>query len=497
MTVRVPAPRFVSCAFVAALVLATVFAATIPAHAQSLVRLSSDYFLNLYSEHRSEVEPHTFAFGSTIVSAFQVARVFAGGGADIGFATSTNGGTTWSYGFLPALTRVYQGGTYTAASDAAVAYDAKHGVWLISSLPILNNDALAVAVSRSTDGLHWGHPILVDNSGSDDKNWIVCDNTATSPFYGNCYSEWDEPALGDLIFMSTSRDGGLTWSPGINTGDQAGGLGGLPLVQPNGTVIVPYDGFFGMRAFRSTNGGMSWTSSVLIANQSFRGEDGNLRSPGLPTAAVDKLGKIYVAWPDCRFRTGCNTDDIVLSTSTTGLSWTNPVRVPIDPVTSTVDHFIPGLGVDPNTSGGTAHLAMTYYYYPVANCGNSCQLHVGYTVSQNGGATWTAGRHLAGPMNLSWLPPSQNGLMVADYLAVAFSNGHAFGVFAVAGAPQLNQLNEAMYTTTTALLAPLDAPLFSSENDVAIPGVKGRFVWKFYDDEGNYPIPESKQLPPQ
>ena len=172
------------------------------------------------------------------------------------------------------------------------------------------------------------------------------------------------------------------------------------------------------------------------------------------------------------------------------------MRIPIDPVTSTVDHFIPGIGVDPNTSGTTAHLAMTYYYYPVAACGNSCKLYVGFTASSDGGKTWTAGQQLAGPMTLSWLPPSQNGLMVADYLAVAFSNGNPFGVFAVAHAPSSGLLNEAMFTTTTPLSAPANAPVFSSQNDKAIPGVKGRYVWRFYDDDGEYPIPPAKQVPP-
>jgi hypothetical protein len=210
--------------------------AAIPAIAQTaLVRISTDTFQNTYSEHRTEVEPQTFAWGNNIVAAFQVARVHDGGGADIGFATSKDGGTTWTSGYLPGLTINYQGGSFSAASDASVVYDAKHGVWLISSLPIQSNSALAVATSRSTDGIHWGKPIIVDNSGSDDKNWITCDNTPTSPHYGNCYTEWDEPGLGDLIFMSTSTDGGLTWGPARMTADQASGLGGQPLVQPGST----------------------------------------------------------------------------------------------------------------------------------------------------------------------------------------------------------------------------------------------------------------------
>src|SRR5947208_4605077 len=82
-----------------------------------LTRLSTDTFTNASSQHATEVEPDTFAFGSTIVSAFQVGRIFSGGGADIGFATSTDGGTTWTGGLLPGITTFQGGGTSTAASD--------------------------------------------------------------------------------------------------------------------------------------------------------------------------------------------------------------------------------------------------------------------------------------------------------------------------------------------------------------------------------------------
>ncbi len=465
-----------------------------PIQAQSgLVKLSADTFHNSDSEHRTEVEPDTFAWGSTIVTAFQVARVPDGGGADVGFATSTNGGKTWTKGYLPGLTDHYKNGSFTAASDAAVAYDAKHGVWMISTLPIIDNNGEAVGTSISKDGIHWGKPVLVDDSGSDDKNWITCDNTSTSPHYGNCYTEWDEPGLGDLVFMSTSTDGGKTWSAGQNTADDAYGIGGQPLVLPNGTVVVPISTLGTMIAFRSTNGGKSWTSSSFIANQNFRGEDGDLRDGfGMPSASIDGNGKIYMIWPDCSFRSGCSTDDLVMSTSTDGQNWTAISRIPIDPLNSTVDHFIPGLGVDLATSGSSAHLTATYYYYPVASCGNSCKLYVGFTTSQDGGQTWTKGKKLAGPMQLSWLPQSQNGLMVADYLAVAYSQGNPYGVFAVAKAPSGGKLSEAMYTTKAPLLPLAGAPRFSSRLEKPLPNVKGKYVWKYYDDEGHYPIPPDK-----
>jgi len=484
--------RNTSAFFISALALAIAFAMTVPAQAQfTLVKISNDSFHNTSSQHKTEVEPDTYSWGSTMVAAFQVARVEDGGGADLGFSTSTDGGKTWTYGYLPGLTVNYKKGTNSAASDASVVYDVKHGVWLISSLPI-GNSGDNVAVSRSKDGLHWDNPIMVDSSGGDDKNWITCDNNAKSKFYGNCYSEWDV----GTIFMSTSTDGGLTWGPAMTSADQAGGSGAEPLVQPNGQVVVPFLAN-NMEAFTSTNGGKSWNSSFTIANvNTFQGNS-SLRSVGLPfpSTGIDQSGKLYVIWSDCSFRSGCSTNDLVISTSTNGTKWTAAARIPIDKLTSTVDHFIPGLAVDRSTSGKTAHLATTYYYYPDANCDDStCRIHVGFTASTDGGKTWTAGKDLGvGPMQISWLPASQNGPMLADYLSSSYVDGNAFGVFMVAKAPSGGLFNEAAYTTKQPLEASADEPRFSSRGENRIPGVHSdRPIPRSQGEERQAPAPPTK-----
>src|SRR5262245_52684840 len=94
------------------------------------------------TNHQTEVEPDTFSFGSTIVATYQVGRVFDGGGCAIGFATSTDNGATWTTGLLPGITKFSGGGTYDRASDPAVAYDAAHNVWLISSLAVVETGGL-------------------------------------------------------------------------------------------------------------------------------------------------------------------------------------------------------------------------------------------------------------------------------------------------------------------------------------------------------------------
>lgn len=422
----------------------------------NLTQISSDPFTVGPGQHATQVEPHMVANGSTLVAAFQTGRISPGGSTDIGWATSTDAGKTWTHGFLPGLTKGEGSGPYDAVSDPVVAYDASHQVWMIASLPLSATITTpAVAVNRSMDGgITWQSPTSVSLSGiSSDKNWIVCDNTSTSPHYGNCYMEWDDPGNGDRILMSTSSDGGISWSSGVRTPSLATGIGGQPLVQPNGNVIVPIEIFIttssaNMSAFMSTDGGATWTDPVTTSNIQYHADAGGIRSGPLPSAAIDGGGNVWVVWEDCRFRASCSTNDLVYSTSADGVTWSAANRIPIDDTTSSVDHFIPGIGIDPATSGASARVALHYYYYSQSQCDvSTCKLFVGYISSSNGGSTWSNPAQItAAPMLLSWLPNSQNGLMVGDYIATAFTNGVPHGVFAVARANSGTTFNEATYT---------------------------------------------------
>ena len=214
-----------------------------------------------------------------------------------------------------------------------------------------------------------------------------------------------------------------------------------------------------VRVAVSNDGGATYTGPFSISKITAHTEAGNLRSGPLPSAEIDSAGTVYVVWEDCRFITNCTANDIVMSTSSDGKTWSAVARIPIDTTTSGVDHFIPGLAVDVGTSGGSAHLGLTYYFYPNTSCTTStCQLDVGFISSTNGGSTWGTATQLAGPFTLTWLPLTSQGYMVGDYISTSFSGGTAHGVFAgaTAGSCTLGQVtscNEFMETPSSGLAA--------------------------------------------
>ena len=432
-----------------------------------LTQVAVDPFTNSTSQHKALVEPDTFSFGSTIVAVAQSGRFFDGGSSGIAFSTSTDNGVSWTSGVLPGITKFTSpAGPYDRVSDPVVAYDARHNVWMASTLGLTETasgpSGRAILTSRSTNGgLTWGNPVntAVASSREDlDKNWIVCDNTASSPWYGSCYTQWDDHAGGNLLKMSYSRDGGLTWT--LAKTPRAGVIGGQPLVQPNGNVVVPLDNASetALGYTISTNGGASYGQAFTITSISSHTPAGSLRSGPLPSAEIDGAGKIFVAWQDCRFRANCSANDIVYVTSTNGSTWSAVQRVPIDPVTSGIDHFIPGIAVDRTTSGSTAKVASAYYFYPAG----TTNLSDGYISSANGGASWSAAQQLAGPMTMSWLPNTTQGRMVGDYISTSFAGGTAHPVFAVANAPTAGgsdcqtatpNCDQALYTPSSGLAA--------------------------------------------
>jgi hypothetical protein len=392
-------------------------------------------------QHETEVEPSAASFGSTIVSVFQVSRRVSGGALAIGWSTSTDGGRTWRSGLLPEVTGA-SGGAAPIASDPVVAYDAAHGVWIAASLVLVPRESTQILLSRSRDGLSWSRPVVAaatdDEQLAYDKQWLACDNGDASPFRGRCYLAYTN-LQANRIVAQESTDGGLTWALWVPISEAVQGretdaVGAQPVVQPDGTVVVVYADGRQVVAARSHDGAATFEPPVLVADLPARHTRG-LRAPPLPSAAVMGNGTIAVVWPACT-GAACARNDVVMATSADGETWTAPAAVPIDGA----DHLLPALGA----SG--SRLGIVYYFMRPGCEPTDCALQVGFVWSGDGGSSWSRPRLLSPqPMPLGWLARTSGGLMVGDYVAVAWSGGAAVPVFALAAKPHGTTLQEAVY----------------------------------------------------
>lgn len=414
-------------------------------------QISADLLQGGAGQHATEVEPDSFSFGTTVVAVFQVGRISDGGATAIGFATSVDSGRSWRGGLLPGVTSSSPDtGSNPRASDPVVGYDATHGVWLASSLGIAPG-RFQILVSRSLDGVQWGAPVVVREASSLDKEWVACDNWPSSPNHGRCYVSYLEPG-NTRIVTQTSIDGGVTWGIPVQTSIQpAAGLepnGAQPLPRPNGSLVVVYlvIGRNGptlgdeLLAARSDDGGATFGASVRVADLRWTGVP-QLRAPPLPSADVGADGTLCVAWADCRLDPGCARQRILVTSSADGATWTTPA--PVSPATAVgAGQFVPGLALDPATTGAAKRLAVAYY--SMTSGAPLGRIDAWLVTSADAGATWTAPQRLdAQPIELRWLPFA-GGLFLGDYISVSYLAGRPMPVYSLAVQPGRQRFNQAI-----------------------------------------------------
>ncbi len=382
------------------------------------------------SEADTQVEPDIAVDPndpSVVVAVFQQGRFDEGGGSvDTGFATSHDGGRTWTTGNLPGLTTAV-GGPFERASDPAVAIGPDGAVYAQSLVLDVSDCRSGVAVQRSDDGgLSFGAPVLVEDDAScsifNDKNWIAVDTFLASAHYGRLYSAWDQSAP---IVLRYSDDRGATWSALVRVSDAtvAAGIGVLPLVQPSGAVTVVYEAYSPGPAREvsqtSHDGGAHFDPPVTIGTFQGNGVSGLRAGEGLPAAAVDPVtGALHAVWPDARFRSD-TLNDIVMSTSTDGGTSWGPVRfVNPDGAARRSNHFTPAVAA----LGGTV---LVIYRTRVDD---SVRIDTRSIASADGGATFTREQHLGRHADTRFAATSGGvDAFFGDYMGVALSAdaGHA------------------------------------------------------------------------
>lgn len=349
-----------------------------------------------------------------VVTVYQGGRHEDGGAQFNGFATSFDGGVTWTFGPLPKLTIDTGGSFYDRASDPVVAFGpGGNAVYALSLLvrtidpeTIVPTTDLGLSISRD-GGRTWGDPIVIPNpvaSPIDDKPWFTVDRgTGAGHHTGRLYLAWSASAVPSAMY---SDDEGQTWFGPFSVPNAGAGM--IPLVMPNGdlaAVSVKGGNFrpeqcgqkneFGGDDYLislargagavPTGGSLQFSSPTTIAQGCFVDVELLREGDGLPTAAVDARGRIYVAWTDTRFRTD-EAHDIVLSSSDDGTNWSPVRRVNPGATDDFLEHVTPALAAG---SDGIVRLSYRTHQQTKRAKNSPPFVDTVYQQSLDGGSTWS------------------------------------------------------------------------------------------------------------
>ena len=125
-----------------------------------------------------------------------------------GFATSSDGGKTWSNGFIPP-----SAGAAETFGDPSVGVD-RHGVFYFANLAANAAGHGTIQVNRSSDGgKSWGAGVVVQVDDASDKEWLAVGPDPADGSRDNVYVTWTsfQTAACELRF-GRSTDGGATFT---------------------------------------------------------------------------------------------------------------------------------------------------------------------------------------------------------------------------------------------------------------------------------------------
>ncbi len=244
-----------------------------------------------------------------------------------GFATSTNGGSTWAVNYIGQTTNDLKFGwdpscAIDNSGNLLYCYDASnYDQNIIPNGP----DSSAVFVAKFYNN-QWTYNRVTPLKGLPDKPYMAYDKSS-----GNTYVSWTDFSNGSAIKFVSSTNEGVTFSstiflaaignyvlpkvalypqewPGVGPGVSGEFVqGSVPAVAPDGDVYVVWlhaqgnqTGDNGEIDFaRLTNGGTNVSSTGNISGTfkiAYNSSAGSFRLSSIPTIAIDQNNKIYVAF---------------------------------------------------------------------------------------------------------------------------------------------------------------------------------------------------------
>jgi hypothetical protein len=288
------------------------------------------------------------------------------------FASASGGAQgSWKHSAPPLPAPITTNGQ-DFGSDPGVAWDMKGNVYYSYIVVFFNRTFHAVqgsemAVARSSDGGNtWAATFFNPNVGNgkfNDKPMITVD-TNPGPGQNTIYVAWDNasPRNGkssdnDVVLVSSSTDGGVTFSAPVQASPSQGGpaavIGADPFVSPDHTLYVAWNDAANpaIRVASSTDRGQSFgpTNQISITNAVFQvlppaqALRGALIYPACATAPAGS--RLYCSWSDATASDGMRV--FVSHSDNGGVTWSPAQRVS-EPGTVS-DQFNQWLAVDPTT----------------------------------------------------------------------------------------------------------------------------------------------------
>jgi hypothetical protein len=329
------------------------------------------------------------------------------------------------------------------------------------------DQASAVVVLRSTDGgRSWTRPFTVQRAAtcrvSDDKNWLVIDNSPASAHFGRLYQFWtpfistDASAtkpVGNPQVVRWSDDRGRTWSRTVYlTPPNSDTQNSQPMIMKDGTVVDTFyevghgsapdalptsrpgaaaidaspaivNAYGPIHVSVSTNGGRTWTETARVTARG-SGYAQNVRCCLFGADIDAETGIMYVAFLGAGIQRA--TDPVFLSASRDGRRWTNPVQVSRGDVAG-----VQRVNVDVVARGGSVYVSYGTRTKP-GDEGGFVQQQL--SVSRDRGATFGAPLSLGRRSVLEYAARSE-GYFPGDYIGEAITTGRLYIVWARSSKP--------------------------------------------------------------
>jgi hypothetical protein len=271
-----------------------------------------------------------------------------------------------------------------------------------------------IYVRRSLDaGASWQSPVLVTaNTSFDDKPYI--DARGDEVLAG-----WADFSFSPAkVRAARSTDGGVTFGASAILANQSvGGNGACPVIDPGGAYHVFWRDSFqdSLWISTSTDQGASWSSDRGIVEMHPLPSTlpGGFRIVNLPSADASPVsGELVVVWNDQRFG---NPDILSIRSTDGGQSWSAPVRVNDD--AGAAAQFFPWVEFD---EAGTVHVM----WYDRREDGFDIDAY--YARSLDGGVTYEPNVRVTAEAFTPVLPGDTSIDFIGDYNGIAASGGTAF-----------------------------------------------------------------------